>query len=76
MKVGKNIHAINEVKQYGPKEPQFIFFGGGWVLDFLLFPMCLQHVPQVDNVFPNMFPIALPFIPNPYPKFYSCNIYK
>jgi hypothetical protein len=41
------------------------------------FPMCSQHVPQVLNVFPHMFPIASHFYPISFGiSFYSCNQYK
>jgi hypothetical protein len=30
--------------------------------------MCSQHVPQVNNVFPTMFPIALHFVPYVLPN--------
>jgi hypothetical protein len=46
-KVGKNICAINELKQYGPKGPKFLFLlVEGGVLDFLLFPMCSHEIPN------------------------------
>jgi hypothetical protein len=48
----KNNLAANEVRQHATEMPRFFFFCvGGWrCWGFLLFPMCLQQVP---NMFPN-----------------------
>jgi hypothetical protein len=47
--------------------------GEGEGVGFLMFSMCspeiptsFQHVPQVHNVFSNMFPISPQFIPYPF----------
>ncbi len=64
MEVGKNIHAINEVKQYGPKGPNFLFLlveGGCWIF------CCSQCVPMKFPIGSQHVPIVFPFIPNPLP---------
>jgi hypothetical protein len=39
-------------------------------------PFRFLKCPQVLNVFPNMFPRALLFIPYSWAKFYSCKVYN
>ncbi len=62
----------------------------GWGVGFFLFPFlfpwnfhCVfikfasfQYVPQVSNVFPNLFPVALTLCHILCPQYYSCNLYK
>jgi hypothetical protein len=59
----KNSFAANEVRHYAPRAPRFSFFCGRvGVLEFccsqcvpIKFSKGFQHVPQVFNVFLNMF---------------------
>jgi hypothetical protein len=73
-----------------PVVPGFFSFEGGsecWIFAVPnLFPWnfhsvfikfaSFQYVPQVSNVFPNLFPVALTLCHILCPQFYSCNLSK
>jgi hypothetical protein len=74
-----------EISRICGKIFQFCFFWfvilqtlGGWgcwiFVVHVKFSMSSWHVPQVPNVFLNMFPIALTLSHILCPKFYSCNV--
>ncbi len=72
-RLAKIFLGANDVRQHSPGGPRFFsFWGRIGVLDFgcsqfvpMKFSLCFheickfQYLPQVSNVFPNLFPIAL-----------------
>ncbi len=53
-----------------------MFLTGGWGGVFFLFTMCSHEFSLHSHQIPNMFPIALYFVPILCLKFYFCNLYN
>jgi hypothetical protein len=88
-RLAKIFLGANDVRQHSPGGPRFFPWegrSGCWIFAVPnLFPWnfhsvfikfaSFQYVPQVSNVFPDLFPIALTLCHILCPQFYCCNLY-